>query len=83
MKVRRKEVYYTHKKLAELGVPILRTIHGQGTFEGADLLWLNEETVVLGIGVRTNREGARQVAEVLKVMGVERSHPKDGIAQRR
>jgi len=70
MKVRRKEVYYTHKKLAELGVPILRTIHGQGTFEGADLLWLNEETVVLGIGVRTNREGARQVAEVLRVMGV-------------
>ncbi len=70
MKVRRKEVYYTHKRLAELGVPILRTIHGQGTFEGADLLWLNEETVVIGIGVRTNREGARQVAEVLKVIGV-------------
>jgi len=70
LKIRKKEVYYTHKKLAELGIPILRTIHGQGTFEGADLLWLNEETVVLGIGVRTNREGARQVIEVLKVIGV-------------
>ncbi len=70
LKVRRKEVYYTAKKLAELGIPILRTIHGHGTFEGADLLWLNEETVILGIGVRTNQEGARQVEEILRVVGV-------------
>ncbi len=70
MKIRRKEVYYTYKRLAELGIPILRTVHGHGTFEGADLLWVNEEAVVLGIGVRTNQEGARQVVEVLRTMGV-------------
>jgi len=70
LKVRRKEVYYAARRLVELGVPIIRTIHGHGTFEGADLLWLNEETVVLGIGVRTNREGANQVTEVLRTMGV-------------
>lgn len=70
MNIRRKEVYYTPRRLAELGVPILRTVHGRGTFECRDLLWLNEEAVILGLGVRTNREGFDQVAEVLRRVGV-------------
>jgi N-dimethylarginine dimethylaminohydrolase len=33
-------------------------------------MWVDRRTVVLGTGVRCNREGARQVAEVLAAQGV-------------
>jgi N-dimethylarginine dimethylaminohydrolase len=56
-------------RLAELGVPILATVHGCGCFEGADALWLDEETVLLGLG-RTNTVGASEVVHVLAMMGV-------------
>ena len=57
-------------RLAKLGIPIIASIRGSGTFEGADALWINPETVIVGIGLRTNREGARQVANHMKEMGV-------------
>lgn len=57
--------------LARLGVPLLMHPHGRATFEGADALWLNKRTVLLGVGVRTNEEGARQVTGLLTGMGVE------------
>lgn len=58
-------------RLAALGVPILLSVHGQGTFEGADALWVEEETVLLATGLRTNEAGASQVAGLLRGMGVE------------
>jgi arginine deiminase len=57
--------------LADLGVPILRSICGIGTFEGADLMWLDARTAIIGRGLRTNDEGARQVAGCLAEQGVE------------
>ncbi|HID52816.1 MAG TPA: amidinotransferase [Anaerolineae bacterium] len=56
--------------LADLGIPIVRSVSGHGTFEGADAMWLDEETVILGRGLRTNDEGAAQVTAVLNQMGV-------------
>jgi len=47
--------------LAELGVPILGTITGEGRLEGGDLIWLDEGTLVVGRGYRTNDEGIRQL----------------------
>ena len=35
-------------------VPIALTVGGRGTFEGADCLWANPNTVFCGIGKRTN-----------------------------
>jgi len=67
---RRGEERYVAEALARLGVPILRTISGSATFEGADLMWVDRETVILGWGNRSNREGLRQVEEVLRPMGV-------------
>ncbi len=52
-------------RLADLGVPILGSVHGSGHFEGADALWLDPGTVLLARGRRTNAEGARQVAGLL------------------
>ena len=68
--VRAGEERHVARRLADMGIPILRTIRGHGVFEGADALWLDPETVLLGNGLRTNAEGAAQVSGILKEMGV-------------
>lgn len=69
--VRAGEERQTARKLAELGIPILRSVSGRGTFEGADAMWISPQKVILGQGLRTNREGCDQVSTVLNQMGVE------------
>jgi N-dimethylarginine dimethylaminohydrolase len=59
------------RRLAELGIPILRSVRGDGTFEGADGAWLDPDTVLLARGLRTNAEGVVQVRSLLREMGVE------------
>jgi arginine deiminase len=68
--VRAGEERWVARRLADIGVPILRTIGGHGLFEGADALWLDRETVLVGRGMRTNDDGARQVAATLAEQGV-------------
>lgn len=71
MAARRGEERYVATTLARLGVPILKTVNGTGTFEGANVLWIDRRSVFLGIGNRTNLEGARQVEAELRRVGVE------------
>lgn len=59
------------RTLARLGMPILHTVHSRGLMEGGSFVWLNPQTAVVSIGHRCNAEGARQVGEVLKTLGVE------------
>lgn len=68
---RRGEEIPVTRTLAKSGMPILRTIHGAGLMEGGSFMWLNPHTTAVSIGHRSNHEGARQLAEVLSVMGVE------------
>jgi N-dimethylarginine dimethylaminohydrolase len=68
---RRGEELAVTRKLAKLGMPILRTVQGTGIFEGGSFAWLNERTAVVGLSVRVNEEGTRQVEEVLRTQGVE------------
>ncbi|MBU9710446.1 dimethylarginine dimethylaminohydrolase family protein [Evansella tamaricis] len=56
--------------LSALGVPIIKTINGDGYFEGASAMWINRETVIIGTGSRTNESGARQVENELRNIGV-------------
>jgi N-dimethylarginine dimethylaminohydrolase len=72
--VRAGEERLVARRLAELGIPILRSVRGGGTFEGADAAWLRPKTVLLATGLRTNAEGAAQVASLLREMGVEVVH---------
>ena len=67
---RRGEELYVCRALAKLGVPIVRTISGHGVFEGACGMWVDRETIILGTGNRCNQEGADQVMETLRWMGV-------------
>jgi len=58
------------QKLASLGMPILRTISGNGLLEGGSFSWINKENAVLSLSIAGNEEAARQVEEVLRVQGV-------------
>ena len=53
-------------------MPILRTIHGRGLFEGGSFALLNGTTAVAGGAgsFRQNEEAARQIEEVLVVLGI-------------
>jgi len=68
--IRAGEERWVARRLAELGIPILRSVRGTGTFEGADAAWINPQTVMIGRGLRTNDEGAAQVTSTLNEMGV-------------
>jgi arginine deiminase len=68
--VRAGEERWIARALADLGVPILRSVAGSGVFEGADAMLLDSRTAVVGVGLRTNREGARQVAATLAELGM-------------
>lgn len=65
------EERYAAVALAEAGIPVLHTVRGDATFEGADALWADERTVLVGSGFRTNEAGVRAVAEVLREQGVQ------------
>jgi N-dimethylarginine dimethylaminohydrolase len=69
--VRAGEERWIARRLADLGIPIVRTVRGEGTFEGADAMWLDARTVLVGRGLRTNAAGIRQVTATLGEMGVE------------
>ena len=69
--VRAGEERFVARRLAELGIPILRCVRGNGVFEGADASWIDPNSLILATGLRTNAEGAAQVASLLKEMGVE------------
>ncbi len=68
--VRRGEERYAAEALSKLGVPIVRTINGEGFFDGACALWVDRNTVILGTGARANKAGAGQVEYELRNMGV-------------
>lgn len=51
--------------LPELGVPVLGAIEGAGRLEGGDVAWVDERTLAVGRGYRTNDEGIRQLRSLL------------------
>ena len=70
-RIRRGEELSITRTLASLGIPILRTLSGTAVMEGGSFAWINPKTAVIGCGICANREGARQVGEVLATQGVE------------
>ena len=50
--------------LEALGILILGAIEGEGTLEGGDVVWIDEHTLAVGRGYRTNDEGIRQLTEI-------------------
>jgi N-dimethylarginine dimethylaminohydrolase len=69
--IRAGEERWVARALSDAGVPLLHTVRGTGTFEGADLMWIAPDRALLAVGLRTNEDGARQVRGLLGELGVE------------
>jgi N-dimethylarginine dimethylaminohydrolase len=69
--VRAGEERWVARALGHFGIPILRSVRGTGTFEGADTMWIDPTTALVAQGIRTNAEGARQVSATLTELGVD------------
>jgi N-dimethylarginine dimethylaminohydrolase len=67
---RRGEETAMARRFEQLGVPILYTLQGEARAEGGDLLWIDHDTLAIGLGFRTNVEGARQIRDALSGIGV-------------
>jgi len=71
VRMRRGEERAATQLLGSLGVPILGTITGTGTIEGGSFIKLASGLAALGTSVRCNEEGARQLATLLGLQGIE------------
>ncbi len=69
--LRSKEYLATKAFLESQGIPTLGVIEAPGKMEGGDVLWLDENTVAIGRGYRTNDEGIRQFKELVKDLNLE------------
>lgn len=59
-----------HDAYKAAGIPILGTIVAPGTVEGGDCVWVDEKTLAVGRGVRTNQAGVDQLASTLAPYGI-------------
>lgn len=55
----------TERALRRAGIPVAGRIREPGRLEGGDVVWLNERTLAVGRGYRTNTEGIRQLRTLL------------------
>jgi N-dimethylarginine dimethylaminohydrolase len=65
------EVALAEQSYNEAGIPIIGRIEAPGTVDGGDALWLEERTLAVGRGYRTNDEGIRQLRAILEPSGIE------------
>ncbi len=65
-KVLRKDEVTLHKGFyAEHGIDVIGAIEAPGSMEAGDTLWLNDETLAVGRGFRTNQAGIDQLRALL------------------
>jgi N-dimethylarginine dimethylaminohydrolase len=54
-----------------LGIPILGRIEAPGQVEGGDCVWVDERTLAIGRGLRTNQAGIEQMARLVSPLGID------------
>ena len=78
--LRRAEAKANSAHLAALGFPLAGEIVAPGLIEGGDLIWIDNNTLIAGIGYRTNEEGVAQLQRILgkdvKIVSVDLPHYK-------
>ena len=55
----------------ENNIPIIGEINGNATAEAGDTLWLDNKTLVIGKGFRTNEDGAYQIKRIMDKIGIQ------------
>lgn len=68
---RRGEERHVTERCVELGAPIYHSVHGPGSFEAGNVVWVDEETVAIGRSRTTNAEGIRQIRTLLETYGID------------
>ena len=63
--VRKNEPKALKNYLLENNIPIVGEIKDPGIIEGGDIIWINERTVAVGEGYRTNKKGIQQLRDIL------------------
>ena len=51
--------------LKSKNIPILGEITDPGKLEGGDIVWINQNTIAVGMGYRTNMDGIKQLSKLL------------------
>jgi dimethylargininase len=69
--LRESEVQLAKQTMEELNIPIAGRIEPPGLLEGGDCLWVDERTLAIGRGYRTNDGGIDQMAAIMARQGVE------------
>ena len=67
---RRDEVPAIERDLAAAGIPAAARLEGGATAEGGDMLWLDDQTLVVGRGYRTNDAGIESLRRALRDVDV-------------
>ena len=67
---RRREPEVVARDLRAAGVPIVGELEEPATAEGGDIFWLDETTLAIGRGYRTNDEGIAALRELLSEVNV-------------
>ncbi len=63
-KLRQPEAGIYKDYLKEQGIPIIGELTGDAVSDGGDIIWLDDKTLVVGRGYRTNDEAIRQIKEI-------------------
>ena len=67
-KLRTPETRAMQSYLESIEIKTLGHIKGKGKMEGGDIVWLDDQTVAIGLGYRTNKEGIDQFKEFESVV---------------
>ena len=70
-KLREPEAELHEALYKRLGVPVVGTIEAPGTVEGGDCFWIDEYTLAVGRGFRTNEAGIDQLRAIVAPQGVD------------
>lgn len=65
-KLRQLEAEVYKQFLQEKNIPILGELAGDAVADGGDLVWLDDRTLLIGRGYRTNDEAIQQIKEMTK-----------------
>ena len=65
-----REPGHAAEELERLGIPLLGTLSGDAYADGGDHYWIDDATMAVGLGYRTNRAGAAALARLVEPEGV-------------
>ena len=57
-------------QLEDLGIPVVGRLTAPATADGGDMFWLDEDTLAIGRGYRTNQAAHDQIRAILEPLGI-------------